>query len=112
MKNARNEACVQEYLSEHLNSEGHSGILGNVSVTLIDKTNGKYPKRRENYWIRTHKTYVPFELNMEGSVWPFQCRSKNVTRGLTCLIYFGILVRPGTDLGTDFSDMAYIFLYL
>ena len=26
-------------------------------------------------------------------------------------IFFGILVRPGTDLGQDFSDMAYIFLY-
>ena len=24
-------------------------------------------------------------------------------------IFFGILVRPGTDLGQDFSDMAFIF---
>ena len=26
--------------------------------------------------------------------------------------FFGTLVRPGTDLGQDFSDMAYIFLYV
>ena len=29
---------------------------------------GKDPKRRENYWIRTLKTYAPFELNIEDSV--------------------------------------------
>ena len=48
-KNARNEACMQEHLVEHFKSEGHSGFLGNVSITLIDKTDGKDPKRRENY---------------------------------------------------------------
>ena len=26
-------------------------------------------------------------------------------------IFFGMLVRPGTDLRQDFLDMAYIFLY-
>ena len=31
--------------------------------------------------------------------------------GLPVWYFFGILVRPGTDLGQDFSDMAYIFLY-
>ena len=33
-------------------------------------------------------------------------RSVNVTGGFTILVFFGILVRPGTDLGQDFSDMA------
>ena len=67
-KNARNEACTQEHLFEHFKSEGHSGFLGNVSITLIDKTDGKDPKRRENYWMRTLKTYAPFGLNIEDSV--------------------------------------------
>ena len=67
-KNAWNEACTQEHLFEHFKSEGHSGFLGNVSITLIDKTDGKDPKRRENYWMRTLKTYAPFGLNIEDSV--------------------------------------------
>ena len=46
-KNARNEACKQEHLFEHLKSEGHSGFLGNVSKTLIDKTDGKDPKKEK-----------------------------------------------------------------
>ena len=45
-----------------------SGFLGNVSITLTDKTDGKDPKRRENYWMRTLKTYAPFGLNIEDSV--------------------------------------------
>ena len=67
-ENARNELCMQEHLFEHFKSEGHSGFLGNVSVTLTDKTDGKDPKRRENYWMRTLKTYAPFGLNIEDSV--------------------------------------------
>ena len=67
-KNARNEACTQENLFEHFQSEGHSSFLGIVSITLIDKTDGKDPKRRENYCMRALKTYAPFELNNEDSV--------------------------------------------
>ena len=59
---------MQEYLFEHFKRESHSGFLGNVSITLIDKTDGKDSKRRENYWMRTLKTYAPFGLNIEGSV--------------------------------------------
>ena len=59
---------MQEHLLENFKSEGHSGFYGNVSITLIDKTDGKDPKRTENYWIRKLKTYVPFRLNIEDSV--------------------------------------------
>ena len=34
----------------------------------------------------------------------------NVTGGLTCLVFFSILVRLETDLGKYFSDMAFSFL--
>ena len=37
---------------------------------------------RENYWIGTLKTYVPFVLNIEESVWPIPCRTINVLVGL------------------------------
>ena len=67
-KNARNEECTQEHLFEHFKSEGYSGFPGNVSITLIDKTDGKDHKRRENYWMRTLKTYAPVGLNTEDSI--------------------------------------------
>ena len=38
---------MQEHLFEHFKSEGHSGFLGNVSITIIDKTDGKDPKSIE-----------------------------------------------------------------
>ena len=56
---------MQEHLFEHYKSEGHSGFLGNVSITLVDKTDGKDPKSRENYWMRMLKTYAPSGLNIE-----------------------------------------------
>ena len=59
---------MEEHLFEHFKSEGHSGFLGNVSIRLIDKTDGNDPKRRENYWMRTLKIYAPFGLNIEDSV--------------------------------------------
>ena len=92
-----------------LKSEDYSGFLGNISITLIDKTDGKDPKRRENYWMRALKTYHPFGLNIEDSVGPIPCRSINVTGALIISVFFGILVRPGTDLGQDFSDMAWLY---
>ena len=38
----------QEHLSEHFKGKGHSSFLGNVSITLTYKTDGKDPKKREN----------------------------------------------------------------
>ena len=73
---------MQEHLFELFTSESHSGCLGNVSITLIDKTDGKDPKRRENYWMRTPKTYAPM---LHASI---PCRSINVTGGLSCLVFF------------------------
>ena len=43
-KNTQNEACMQEHLFENFKSKGHSGFLGNVSIILIDKTDGKVLK--------------------------------------------------------------------
>ena len=42
----QNEACMQEHLFEYFNSEGYIGFLGNVSITLTDKADGKYSKKR------------------------------------------------------------------
>ena len=66
-KYTKNEDCFQEHLFRHFHSGEHTGFLGNVKITLIDKTDGQNPKKRENYWRRTFKTYAPFGLNVEDS---------------------------------------------
>ena len=55
------------YIHTHTHIYIYSSFLGNVSISLIDKTYGKNPKRRENYLMRTLKTYAPFGLNIEDS---------------------------------------------
>ena len=32
------------------------------------KTDGKDPKKRKNYWMKTLKTYAPFGLNIKDSI--------------------------------------------
>ena len=64
----RNESCMQQHLYEHFYSEGHNWLLGNVSVSLIDKTGGFQPKKKENYWMRTLKTLAPLGLIIESTV--------------------------------------------
>ena len=66
-KYTRNEDCFQEHLFRHFHSGEHPGFLKNVKVTLIDKTNGQNPNRREDDLRRTLKTYAPFGLNVEDS---------------------------------------------
>ena len=60
-KYARGEACLQEHLFEHFNSEERN----EVSVTLIDKTDAKYPIKREHYQRHTLKMLAPHGLNVE-----------------------------------------------
>ena len=60
-KYSRGEASLQEHLFEHFNSEEHNGFLHDASVTLIDKTDGKNPAKREH----TLKTLAPHGLNVE-----------------------------------------------
>ena len=43
-------------------------FFGNASITLIDKKDGKDPKRTGNNWMRTLKTLCPFGHNIEDSV--------------------------------------------
>ena len=58
------ESCMQEHLYRHFSSPGHRGFLNDVSVTLIDKTDGSDPKKREDYWMKTLKTMAPYGLNI------------------------------------------------
>ena len=58
---------MQEHLFEYFKGECQSGFLGNDSITLIDKTDGKDAESRENYWMWTLKSYAPFGLNIGDS---------------------------------------------
>ena len=59
---------MQENLFKHFNSMEHNGFFNNVSMTLIDKTDGKNSKKGEDYWRRTLKSFSPFGLIVEYSV--------------------------------------------
>ena len=63
-----NDSCMQQHLYEHFYSEVHNEFLGNVSISLIDKTGGFKSKKSENYWMRTLKTLPPLGLNVESGV--------------------------------------------
>ena len=54
---------MQPLVFEHFSSNDHSGFLEDSSITLIDKTHGSAPTRREEYWRRTLKTVTPYGLN-------------------------------------------------
>ena len=64
----KKDTCMQEHLYGHFKSPGHTGFLNDVSVTLIDKTDGSDPKKRENYWMNILRTIEPHGLNMEEGV--------------------------------------------
>ena len=44
-KYSRGETCLQEQLFEHFNNKGHNGFLHDISVALINKTDGKSPTK-------------------------------------------------------------------
>ena len=62
-KAKRGEEHMQPLVFEHFSSNDHNGFLEDCSITLIDKTDGSDPTRREEYWRRVLKTVTPYELN-------------------------------------------------
>ena len=47
---------MQEHLYRHFGSQVHRGFHNDVSVTLIDKTDGSDRKERQDYCMKTLKT--------------------------------------------------------
>ena len=54
---------MQQLFFEHISSNDQSGFSEHCSVTLIDKTDGSDPTRREENWRRVLKTITPYWLN-------------------------------------------------
>ena len=57
---------MQEHFCSHFESEGHNGFLEDMSISLIDKTDGSYPTKRETFLMHTLKTLTPYGLNIEN----------------------------------------------
>ena len=57
-----NSTCNRNSLKFH--SEEQNGYLQACSITLINKTDGSGPTRREECWPVVLKTVAPYELNM------------------------------------------------
>ena len=64
----RLEPCMQEHLFSHFSMSVHNGFLNDVSITFIDKTDPSDLLRREDYWRKTLKTMVLYELNIKDNV--------------------------------------------
>ena len=63
-RKAKREEHMQPLVFEHFSSNDHKGFLEDCSITLIGKTDGSDPTRREEYWRRVLKTVTPYGLNM------------------------------------------------
>ena len=62
-KALRGEEHIQPELFEHFAADNHNCFLTDCSITLIDKTDGSDPTRREEYWRKVLKTVAPYGLN-------------------------------------------------
>ena len=64
----RTEKCMQEYLYSYFGNEGHNGFLEDVSIALIDKTDGSDPTKRDTFWMHTLKPLAPYGLTVEDGI--------------------------------------------
>ena len=62
-KALRGEEHMQLELFEHFAADNHNCFFPDCSITLIDKTDGSDPTRREEYRRKVLKTVAPYGLN-------------------------------------------------
>ena len=55
---------MQPLVFKHFSSNDHNSFLEDCIITLIDKTDGSDPTRREEYWKRVLKTVTPYGSRM------------------------------------------------
>ena len=54
----------QKHLHEHFLGEGHTGLIDDVDITLIDKAGLAIPTLRMRYWINRLRTQQPQGVNL------------------------------------------------
>ena len=64
-KSKGGEDCIQKYLHGHFLSEGHNGLINDVEIIFIDKTDQWDPTRKAEFWRTKLKTLAPCGLNVE-----------------------------------------------
>ena len=52
-------------MHDHFLSEGHNGLINDVKIVFIDKTDSSDLTRREEFWRNKLKTLAPYSLNVE-----------------------------------------------
>ena len=56
---------MQKYLHVHFLREDRDGLLNNVEINLIDKTDSSDPERRGEFWRTKLFTLAPLGLDIE-----------------------------------------------
>ena len=56
---------MQKYLHEQFLHEGHSGLINDVEIIFINKTDSSDPTRTEGFWKTKLQTLVTYGLNVE-----------------------------------------------
>ena len=64
-KTERGGDFMQRYLLEHFLREGHKGLINDVEVIIINKTDPSDPTRKKELWRTKLKTLVPFGVNVK-----------------------------------------------
>ena len=54
---------MQPLVFENFSLNDHNGFLEDCSITLIGKTDGSDPTRKEEHWRRVLKTVTSYGLN-------------------------------------------------
>ena len=62
-KALRGEEHMEPELFQHFVADSCSCFLTDCSITLIHKTDGSDPMKREEYWRKVLKTVAPYGLN-------------------------------------------------
>ena len=73
---------MQEYLYSHFEREEHNSFLEDVSITLINKTDGSDPTKRETFWMHTLKTLAPYKINVENGMLNSAAKAFSLSRAL------------------------------
>ena len=56
---------MQRYLHEHFLSKDHNGLINDVEINFVDKTDPSDPTRKEEFQRTKLKTLAPYGLNVE-----------------------------------------------
>ena len=69
----RGEDCMQKYFHDHFLSEDHNGLINDVEIVFINKTDPSDPTRREEFWRNRLKSLAPYGLNVEEQLAGVYC---------------------------------------